>query len=189
MTCPLCDLTLDPATLLPAEGSGAALRGFRCTHCHGAFVPSDLYAGWHEPREASGKVDLGAIPDDAGDVKRAKLCPQDGRIMRRYRVTADGAFWIDRCSACGGVWFDGGEWEATVEAGLHESLPQIFSDAWQRAAEEAAAVATRHERLVEAAGPVDVERTDAFRAWVWAHPQRHLLLARVNERPDQDPAS
>ena len=187
MNCPICDASLERASLLPADNSGPDLRGFRCPRGHGVFLPSDLYFDWRDEREPTGDLDLSAASGDVGDVgdvKRAKLCPQDGRIMGRYRSAGDGGFWIDRCATCGGAWFDGSEWEATVAAGLHESLTRVFSDAWQREAEEATAAAARRGRLAEAVGAGDLDRVDAFRAWVWSHPQRHLLIARVSERPE-----
>ena len=183
MTCPICGTALERVLLLPANDSGTDLRGFRCSQGHGVFLPSDLYFDWRDGREPRRDLDLSAVSGDVGDVLQAKLCPQDGRIMGRYRSAGDGGYWIDRCSTCGGVWFDGSEWEATVAAGLHESLPQVFSDSWQREAEEATAAAARRQRLAAAVGAGDLERTDAFRAWVWSHPQRHLLIARVNEPP------
>ncbi len=186
MNCPLCDRALDPATLLDAEAGRDALQGFRCPDGHGLFLPSDVYLDWQG--EATGDTDLDSVSVDAqdvGDVKRAKLCPQDGHIMGRFRVTP-GGFWLDRCGTCGGAWFDGDEWTATVDAGLHEHLTSVFSDAWQRRVQDAVANQERRERLAGAAGPDDLERVDAFREWIWAHPQRHLLLARLNDRPAAD---
>ncbi len=185
MNCPICDTPLERLTLFRADGFGAELRGFGCSQGHGVFLPSDLYFDWrdrHEPRQV---LDLSVVTGDVGDAKRAKLCPQDGRIMLRYRSGGDRGFWIDRCGTCGGVWFDGSEWEATVAAGLHERLPRVFSDAWERDAEEESAVAARRKRLADAVGPDDLARADAFWEWVSSHPQRHLLLARVSEPQSQ----
>ena len=188
MNCPICDTALDRASLLPADDSGSELRGFRCARGHGVFLPSDLYFDWRDGREPTRDLDLSAASGEVGDVKRAKLCPQDGRIMGRYRSAGDKGFWIDRCSTCGGAWFDGAEWEATVTAGLHEALPHVFTDAWQREAEEATAAAARRERLVESVGSDDLDRADEFREWVWSHPHRHLLIARISERPETLPS-
>lgn len=184
MNCPLCDRALDPTTLLDAEDERPQLQGFRCPDEHGVFLPSDVYIEWQgtedsdEPRPEAVTIDA----DGVGDVKQAKLCPQDGRIMSRFQVSP-GGFWLDRCGSCGGAWFDGHEWDATVEAGLHERLSSVFSDAWQRRVEDATARQGRHARLEAAAGPEDLKRVDEVRDWIWAHPQRHLLLARLNDRP------
>ena len=185
MNCPLCDRTLERTTLLPA---GPASHDLRCPGGHGVFLPSDLYYDWRDrggPAAPDG-ARRPAAPEEVGDVKRAKLCPQDGRIMGRYRVGAAGAVWGDPCGACGGAGFDGREWEATVAAGLVARLPDVFTDAWERAEVEAADAAARRGRVAAAVGEADLERVDAFRAWMWDHPQRHLLLAWVNERPPGD---
>ena len=187
MNCPLCDRSLDPTTLTESDGAQAGLPGFECPQGHGVFVPSDVYLDWQTASEEAAPETAPRVADsdEVGDVKRAKLCPQDGRIMRRFRISADGGFWIDRCSTCGGAWFDGDEWQATVDAGLAQHLPQIFSDAWQRRVEEALTGLDHRSRLAEAAGEDDLGRVDAFREWIWSHPQRHLLLARLNDRPAQ----
>lgn len=185
MTCPLCRAPLDQATLLDADGDAPDLRGFQCPEGHGTFLPSDLYFAWldrHEPMAETARPMPSS--DAVGDVKRAKLCPQDGRIMRRARVSMDGGFWLDRCGTCGGVWFDGDEWAASVEAGLLDKLPSYFSDAWQRQLEEARSTSDWETRLKERVGAEDLERIEAFRAWVWTHPEREVLFARLNARPE-----
>lgn len=184
MTCPVCGTALERATLLAADDGHAELRGFRCPRGHGVFLPSDLYFEWREGHAPSAAD--GALPsaEDVGDVKRPKLCPQDGRIMGRYKVGGEGSFWLDRCGTCGGVWFDGDEWDATVAAGLLAELPAVVSDAWQRDVEAAEAADRREARLRERVGADDLERADAFRAWLWAHPERSLLLARLGTAPD-----
>lgn len=186
MTCPICDAAFERADLLPSDDAGDGLRGFRCPRGHGLFLPSDRYHDWRDGRDLDGAPTPDAAPaDDVGDVKKAKLCPQDGRIMGRYRAGAGADFWIDRCASCGGVWFDGSEWDATVAAGLHRVLPRIFTDDWQLAAEDALAAGDRRARLLRTVGEEDLNRADAFRDWVWAHAERHLLLARVNEPPPE----
>lgn len=185
MTCPLCDAELERSTLLDPSDGVPGLRGFRCPRGHGSFLPADLYFAWrerHEPADAPAE----AVPssDEVGDVKRAKLCPQDERIMSRYRVHPEGGFWLDRCATCGGVWFDGEEWDATVEAGLLDRLPTLLTDAWQRQAERAVAADGYEDRLRDRLGE-DLDRVDGFRQWVWQHPQRHLIFSRLRERPGE----
>lgn len=185
MTCPVCDAELGRDTLLTGEEGAPDLRGFRCPEGHGLFLPSDLYFAWQEGHEPSAEGG-GLIPsaDEVGDIRSPKMCPQDGRIMGRYRVGGEDSFWLDRCGTCSGVWFDGDEWEATLAAGLLDELPTLVSDAWQRDIERAHAEQHREERLRERIGDDDMGRIDAFRVWLWAHPERHLLLARLGEAPD-----
>ena len=186
MTCPLCDAEFERAALLDADGDTPELRGFRCPQGHGVFLPSDLYFAWRDRYEPSPEADAMVPPsDEVGDVKRAKLCPQDGRIMRRYRVSPEGGFWLDRCGACGGVWFDGDEWKATAAAGLLDRLPTLFSDAWQRQIEQSSSTRYWDDRLRDRIGADDLARVDDFREWAWGHPERSLIMARLGERPDE----
>lgn len=186
MTCPLCATDLDRDTLVVVD-EGPDLRGFRCPNGHGRFLPSDLYTAWREGHD-SGESTGAPIPtaDTVGDVKVPKRCPEDGHIMGRYRVGDPASFWLDRCGTCHGVWFDGGEWEATVESGLLDQLPAIVSDAWQRTIDDVSAAQHRTDRLRAQIGPADLARIDDFRAWAWAHPARHVILARLGERPEAD---
>ena len=184
MTCPLCAADLVSATLL-VDDEGPDLRGAQCPAGHGRFLPSDLYLAWREGHDSAESTGVPIPPADAvGDVKAPKRCPEDGHIMSRYRVGDPASFWLDRCGSCHGVWFDGGEWEATVESGLLDQLPAIVSDAWQRAIEDTDAERHRTDRLRARIGADDLDRIDAFREWVWAHPARHVILARVGERPE-----
>ena len=84
--------------------------------------------------------------------------------MGRYKVGGEASFWLDRCGTCSGVWFDGDEWNATVQAGLLGQLPTIVSDAWQRDSESAQAAQMRTARLRDQIRGEDLDRVDAFRA-------------------------
>lgn len=184
MNCPVCGADLERASLLDASAEDPTLRGFRCPGGHGVFLPSDLYFAWRERHAPAEQAPSSVPPSGAvGDLKQAKLCPQNARIMRRAQTGPDG-FWLDRCATCGGVWFDGQEWEATVEAGLLDLLPTLFTDAWQRQIDEAQTAEHWQSTLEEQIGADDLARVDAFREWAWAHPLRHLVMARLTERPE-----
>ena len=183
MNCSICRTPLERATLLVGEDGASDLRGFRCPRDGGVFLPSDLYFAWRE-RHAEGDTGFAPRPKDVVDVHKPKLCPQDGHIMLRHHLEPAASFWIDRCGVCGGVWFDPQEWEATVAAGLHEHLPLLVSDAWQREREAAASRHFHEERLRQALGNLDFERVETFRRWVERHEQAHLIWPRL--RPDAD---
>ncbi len=52
--------------------------------------------------------------------------------MIRAKVDLDEPFYLEKCTTCGGIWFDWGEWLRVVENDLTESLGNIWSKAWQR---------------------------------------------------------
>lgn len=64
--------------------------------------------------------------------KKTGLCPAGHGIMIRARVALDQPFYLEKCTACGGIWFDKGEWLRIAEHNLADSLPAIWSKAWQR---------------------------------------------------------
>jgi len=60
------------------------------------------------------------------------MCPSGHGIMIRARVDIDEPFYIERCTACGGIWFDKGEWQRIAEHNLADNLSIIWSKSWQR---------------------------------------------------------
>lgn len=61
----------------------------------------------------------------------AGLCPHGHGILRRASVP-ELEFFLDRCSTCWGIWFDAGEWTRLAQARCFETLPEIWSEGWQR---------------------------------------------------------
>ena len=49
------------------------------------------------------------------DVQGAKICPECGRILLKYKVGHGLDFFVDHCSGCGGIWLDKNEWNALKE--------------------------------------------------------------------------
>lgn len=75
-----------------------------CTRCHGLWLPGEVVA-----------VALGRRPAADFDhlVERPLCCPDDGT---RLRALHHEGVEIDLCTACGGIWLDGGELEAILAA-------------------------------------------------------------------------
>ena len=62
---------------------------------------------------------------------RTGLCPDGHGLMRRARATNEDPYFLERCSRCGGVWFDPGEWSRLAEAGLLTDVTTLWSPAWR----------------------------------------------------------
>ena len=60
------------------------------------------------------------------------LCPSGHGIMIRAKVEIDEPFYLEKCTSCGGIWFDKGEWHRIAENNLAEDLGMIWSKSWQR---------------------------------------------------------
>jgi len=46
---------------------------------------------------------------------RTGPCPSGHGIMIRAKVDIDEPFYLEKCTTCGGIWFDHGEWLRIVE--------------------------------------------------------------------------
>lgn len=100
----------------------------QCPTCRGywfeATILRQVGLGWPEPMAVP---DSTTPPNDAS----AGLCPHGHGILRRAPVPRLD-FFLDRCSTCLGVWFDAGEWTRLAQSQLLETLPEIWSESWQR---------------------------------------------------------
>jgi Zn-finger nucleic acid-binding protein len=77
--------------------------------------------------------------EDIGDNLASKdqdqktgMCPSGHGIMIRAKVDIDEPFYLEKCTACGGIWFDKGEWQRIAENNLADNLSIIWSRSWQR---------------------------------------------------------
>ncbi len=59
------------------------------------------------------------------------LCPEGHGIMVRAKIDVEDPFYLEKCTHCGGIWFDSGEWQQIAQHQLIESLagahPEIAS--------------------------------------------------------------
>jgi len=180
MNCPRCHTVAlherDLETNLPSS---------ECPHCAGHWIAGKNYWAWLEghgetlPEKPA--ADGPARPVD--DTGFAMKCPDCGHILRRDRVGHELAFALDHCGHCGGVWFDGGEWETLKSRNLHDEVHAIFSHVWQsRVSQEERAREQAH--LLQAKfGDADLAEARRIRAWLAGHPKKYDLYALIH--PDQ----
>ena len=85
----------------------------RCTDCHGVWLPHEAIVLTLTPSETDG----GDAPAESGRKDAvAGTCPAGHGFLTRARAESSRTFFLDRCAACRGIWFDAGEW-AAVSAG------------------------------------------------------------------------
>ena len=175
MLCPVCKKhTMQTAELAPG------LSGLTCSDCSGTWIPRSNYDAWRAKQPAS--LPGTAMPLEIGntDAHKAKLCPQCGHLLLPYRVGHGLPFSLDYCSACGGAWFDRGEWEAIQAKALHGNLHDIITMHWQAAAREEdlqEGIEKTYQRLL---GPGYAKACE-IRTWLQAQPQKGLILAYLKE--------
>src|SRR5512137_2824484 len=98
--CPVCEVQLNRILLeqnLPA---------YSCTSCDGIWISSNEYLAWLGPQSRSTveKSDIeGDIPLPVVDNRKALLCPDCGRFLRRFKIWPDIEFNLDRCGGCNGI--------------------------------------------------------------------------------------
>ncbi len=178
ITCPACQ-TADP--LIRSEAN-AQLPSLRCGRCGGQWIREEHYYAWIERSDRSSTPSAVEAAGQAQDTPRAKLCPECGRIMRRYAVGHGLDFIIDRCGTCAGIWFDANEWERLTHAGLADRVHFIFSAAWQADILRTRQIHAAAQRLREKIGPDDYDRLTALADWIEQHPHRTELAAYLTDR-------
>ena len=67
-----------------------------------------------------------------GQDSKTGLCPSGHGIMIRAKIELDEPFFLEKCTACGGIWFDKGEWQRIAETNLADNLSVLWSSSWQR---------------------------------------------------------
>lgn len=110
------------------------LLAYRCPETGGHWIPLENYWKWQhsKPSVETTEPSPPQTPPSGEFDNCVKLCPVTGTIMTRYRVGLGLDFRIDR-SITGGVWLDGGEWEALQAGNLHHELHLVFTAPWQKA--------------------------------------------------------
>lgn len=111
------------------------LAAHHCSACDGYWVEPDIYAAWRSQQEERLPVPL---PEDADmgytpgpQDARAGLCPNCKGFLARSRIGLNPPFYVERCSRCGGIWLDQGEWEVLQQLGWDGAIDHLFTEDWQ----------------------------------------------------------
>ena len=177
--------------LLERVDLGEGLEAYQCPESGGLWIPLENYWNWrnslpqHEREELPDGTDYPVSGSDDG----VKLCPESGTIMTKYRVGHGLGFRVDR-SNTGGIWLDGGEWEALKAGQIHHTIHLVFTAPWQKTIRVQERTA-RFEALLEKKLGKDLFlRLTALRTELSTHPARAAALAYLLSTPDRStPAS
>lgn len=181
MDCPVCK-----RASFQKQDLDHNLVGRRCMRCEGVWISAAEYWKWVKTRDAAEQAlfDAAEVSLPVENVGQAKICPECGHLLRRYKVWPNVKFYLDRCSNCQGVWFDRNEWEYLKAQGAHDHIHEIFGEFWQEDIREQEARQRLEDLYLERFGAEDYARIKEIRAWLWEHPHQGALLAYLS---DKDP--
>ncbi|WP_064608261.1 TFIIB-type zinc ribbon-containing protein [Photobacterium sp. J15] len=150
-------------------------RAHTCTHCGGNWILIEDYVSWKENNPEY--VFSDDIACEAVDTETALLCPQSGKIMRKFRITSDTTHRLDYSAAVGGVWLDKGEWELMKKDGLAGSLNAVLTAQWQKNIRMNNAKDNFAELYKEKFGQESYNKVREVREWLNAQPNKADLRA------------
>lgn len=159
------------------------LIAYRCPETGGHWIPLENYWKWQRTSssdETTEQTTTEAVPTGEFD-NAVKVCPTSGTIMTRYRVGHGLNFRIDR-SITGGVWLDGGEWEALQAGNLHHELHLVFTAPWQKSVRNEEHAAQYDTMLKSHLGDELYTKLSALRDELQDHPARAEALAYLQNK-------
>jgi len=98
-----------------------------CPNCGGIWLEFAKIPTFVEPLEPASPAHTDASLHDG----KTGLCPEGHGIMRRAKIDIEPPFYLEKCAACGGIWFDDGEWQRIVNSKLTDQLNEFWCSSWQ----------------------------------------------------------
>lgn len=178
MKCPVCK-----EHKLKAIHVEENLPGARCEACNGLWIMGRDYENWL--KKLPEQEQLSPPPEELEtlDTKVAKICCVCYRLMGKYKVSHDLDFSLERCSFCGGIWFDQNEWEVLKARNLHNDLNVVLTLSHQRLIRDKESRKAMEEMYKEKFGPANYSELLRVRMWLETHPMREEMLSFLRD-PD-----
>ncbi|MGE4544002.1 MAG: zf-TFIIB domain-containing protein [Pedobacter sp.] len=131
MDCPKCKtFTLQCVT----SSQGGPIK---CSNCGGFWIHADQIPKFMTQESVLSQI--GRHSDKTTHIDSVTgLCPLGHGILSRVKITSNDPFYLDRCSRCGGIWFDRGEWHKLATAHLLDNIADFWTTSWQNKQRESA---------------------------------------------------
>jgi len=144
-----------------------------CPECEGLWMQQKDFV-----KNPDLVTDLGTVTESANEQdKHTGVCPEGHGIMLRARVELDEPFYLERCTTCGGIWFDKGEWRRIVDNHLLPGLTDLWSATWQRQRQAAVSRERFLEMNRESFGDEVYTSVIALAQMLKGHPLRQRVIA------------
>lgn len=169
MDCPQCKgYRLEPCELEPG------LVASRCSKCNGTLLPLMNYRYWIDNNpEITTDVPAGEVAEDN---RQARICPKCSRMMTKFRVGVEPDNRIELCTGCDEAWLDAGEWQLLKALDVHDKLPGIFTEAWQRNIRLKKQEQNLKAHYAEVLGDDVFSKTDSFKDWLNQQPNKLQII-------------
>ncbi|MEO1347291.1 MAG: zf-TFIIB domain-containing protein [Cyanobacteria bacterium J06635_15] len=177
MHCPTCKMPSLTQTSLENH-----LHAQQCKTCAGHWISAQNYWQWIEhqgetlPEKAPEDLSLEIV-----DHQKIIFCLDCHHLMLKYRVGHGTNFYLDRCSKCGGVWFDRNEWEALKQRNLHDEIHLIFSNVWQHKIRRSDLKHVADNAYRSILGDEDYPKAVQIKDWLTKHPKAEAILSFLNQ--------
>lgn len=181
MYCPCCQ-----TSPLKRSRLDEFLSVHACEACEGQWISSYDYWHWLEWETDDEQIQSHTVFElsdrlEMVDNTRATFCPECHHLMRRAKVGHGLEFYLDRCSHCGGIWFDKGEWAILKACNIHNKVHLVFSEPWQSKIRQAEFNRVLEETYRSALGDTDYTQALEIRTWLEQHPHRDYILSLLNQ--------
>lgn len=158
------------------------LPAYECERCSGIWLSSNKYLTWQRTQKHNSSEETVLDPLlQVSDTNRAVLCPECGRILRRYKISPDIEFHLDHCWGCNGVWLDRNEWQGLKARGWHKKINSFFTEPWQRELNHEETRRRFEKIYLDKFGPEAYTEIKRIKAWLADHPQGGGLLAYLTD--------
>ncbi|MCX4026054.1 zf-TFIIB domain-containing protein [Endozoicomonas sp. SM1973] len=149
-----------------------------CSECQGHWLYLEDYLRWLEQSSTEETLESQVNEHiEVDDSKQALLCPETGRIMLKYRISADNSHKVDLSPEVNGIWLDKGEWTLLKNEGLARKLNQIFTEPWQRKIREETAQRNFADQYQNTFGEADYEELKHMREWLNSKKNKQSMIA------------
>lgn len=177
--CPKCRNT----QLLPLQLRTAAVElgavPSTCPSCGGIWLQRGALTALYQ---SGALTELGVVSRPRRDTdRRTGLCPEGHGILTRAKGAWEQPYYLERCSKCGGLWLDEGEWQRLIDENLIDAIDELWEPAWRRQLQRRQSARALGEELRAKFGPELVNRLEQLASELAVAPHANLALAYLRE--------
>lgn len=151
---------------------------YSCIQCKGVWIQSEEIKKLTEYYQ-DGEGENSLAPKDHDG--KTGVCPAGHGIMLRAGIDVDQPFYLERCTICGGIWFDKGELQQVLENRLVDNLEDFWSQSWQRKFRKEKSREEYIKLNREVLGEDLLELVLTLSAELKNHPERNRALALLKQ--------